>query len=211
MRNFRHGSFIALSSFFIQHPSLLIIIYWKFKLHGFLFLILSELSSQFDCLPNGAPLNRRPDTPPTSPPPAREHFPTDLPFSSLVVAGSFGSGSSGHQQQSRLIYAMIPNVFYYRRANGAFAPLIMNQPTPLVATVYDYVVGKVSTVGNVNRLLGIYQKYHGTWIRIKVHHEDGHVLFMEPEEIEQFPENYNFHIPTPIVRRNRGHRMPGRS
>ena len=87
----------------------------------------------------------------------------------------------------------------------------MNEPTPLLATGDNYVVGKVSRLGNANHLLGLYQKHNGVYLRLKVHLQNGHILAMEPEEIQQFPEDYNFHIPTAIVRHSRGYHIPGRS
>ena len=87
----------------------------------------------------------------------------------------------------------------------------MDQPTPLLATADNYAVGKVNSVGNVNYLVGIYQKYNGTYLRLKVHLGDEHLYIMEPAEVHQFPEYYDFHSPTATVRRNRGNRMRGRS
>ena len=81
----------------------------------------------------------------------------------------------------------------------------------LLATGDNYVVGKVSRFRNANQLLGLYQEYNGIYLRIKVHLGDEHICIMQPEEIGQFPEYYNFHIPTAIVRHNRGHHMPGHS
>ena len=69
----------------------------------------------------------------------------------------------------------------------------------------------MSRYGDVYRLLRFYQKVYDHYLRVKVPIGNGPFVIMETEEIEQFPENYEFNVPTVGVRHNRGYHMPGRS
>ena len=84
----------------------------------------------------------------------------------------------------------------------------MNQAAALLITADNYAVGKVSTFGDDNHILGFYQISYGRNIRIKIHVGDGHFQAMNPEEMHQFPENYEFRIPFSFVRHNRGFHTP---
>ena len=68
----------------------------------------------------------------------------------------------------------------------------MSHPALLLVTDDNYAVGKIKTLSHLNFLQGFYQVIYGQKIRVKVHIGDGHSVSMRPEEIYQFPEDYEF-------------------
>ena len=98
---------------------------------------------------------------------------------------------------------MIRNGFKIRKATGVFATLIMNQPVPLVVTDDNYVIGKLSSINNNYLLNGIYQLSYGDYVRVKVPFGNGYTKTLDPEELMQFPENYEFRMPPARRGRNR--------
>ena len=100
--------------------------------------------------------------------------------------------------------AMLGNGLKFKKANGALVSLKTHQPVLLIVTAENYAVGKLITVGSNYRLLGLYQRIGGDFVRVKVPLGARQLLVMNPEEIQQFPENYEFHIFTENERSNRG-------
>ena len=87
----------------------------------------------------------------------------------------------------------------------------MREPASLLVTANNYVVGKVSSYGSHYLLFGLYQANNGPYVRVKVPLWNGPSIIMKPEEIHQFPENYEFNVPTVGVRHNRAYHFGGRS
>ena len=72
----------------------------------------------------------------------------------------------------------------------------MRKSAPLLVTAdNNYAVGKVRNFGDAYSLLGFYQVISGHYIRVKVSIWDGCAVPMNQEEVYEFPENYEFHIP----------------
>ena len=205
-----HSSlFIPLNFSFISHFSSLLS--YKFKLYRFLFLVLSGLSSQFDCLPNGAPLNCRPAGSPSTSQSPSQHFHTDGPFSSPAEPSFVGSEPRNHYEGSKVLFGIIPNnhnKIKCKSADGVFMKLRMTQPGPMLVTADNYAVGRLSRFANTYILRGLYQLDYGPYIRVKVHIENGHTLPLDAEEIHQFPEYHEFRVPITRPRQNRGHQNP---
>ena len=111
-----------------------------------------------------------------------------------------------HHLQSRLTNGMVRDGLFFKKANDMFYPLRMRQPGLLLVTADNYFVGKVSTIGHDYVLLGLYERNNGQYVRVKVPVGNRQPpLVMEPDEIEQFPERYYFHIPNVTSRHYRSY------
>ena len=110
-----------------------------------------------------------------------------------------------------MLFGIIPNnnnKIKCKTSDGFFIKLRMANPGPILVTADNYAVGKLSRSGNIYILHGMYKRDYGSYIRVKVHIDDGHSQVMEPREVHTFPEYYEFRVPVERVRHDRRYQNP---